>query len=79
MARPNGIGLFKYLNHFFEWCLKEDLISTSPTASLTRPKDYESRDRILSYEEIKVLWKCSGELGYPYQQFYRVLLLDRSP
>jgi integrase len=64
-----------YLSKFFNWCLEQDLITTSPT-SLIRPLSaVRSRDRVLSIEELKLLWGAIGEFPGVFGRFFAVLLL----
>ena len=35
----------------------------------------QARQRTLSDDEIRVFWKATGRLGYPWQQMFRLLLL----
>jgi integrase len=72
---PGSQHLFTTLRAFFRWCLVQDLIKVDPLATMPKPKAFKPRDRVLSDEEIKVLWKATDGLAYPYKQFYRLLLL----
>lgn len=60
---------------FFNWCIKRDIIDRSPCAGLTRPEKEEARDRVLSDDEIKSFWQACGELGYPFGDLAKLLLL----
>ena len=66
---------FACLRPFFSWCVSRQYIPLSPMTGLESPAVPESRDRVLSADEIKVFWKATGQLGYPWLGFYRLLLL----
>ena len=63
---------------FFSWAVDFDYVETSPAASI-KPKrligEKKPRQRILSDDEIKKFWEATDELGYPYRDFFRLLLL----
>ncbi len=70
-----------YLKAFFGWCRKkkQGLIPSGtplPTedVELEKPKD-NARKRHLAPEEIKILWKATQCLDYPWGPYYRLLLL----
>lgn len=66
---------FACLRPFFSWCVSRQYISLSPMMGLESPAVPESRDRFLSEQEIKAFWKATGDMGYPWLGFYRLLLL----
>jgi integrase len=44
---------------FFNWCVENDLISNSPFAGVKRPNKEVARDRVLTDEELKVVWRAA--------------------
>jgi integrase len=68
-------NLFAAFRPFFAWCVDQDLIAVSPTASLASPKPVASRDRELKASEILVYWKASLAIPYPFGHYFRLLLL----
>lgn len=73
-----GVGanrVLAALRKFFNWCIERDIIATSPCAGLKAPAPEESRDRVLTDEEIRLLWIATGKAGYPFGPFTRLLLL----
>ena len=58
---------FAAVRKFFNWCCERQLISSSPCASLSMPNRTQSRDRILSDDELKDVYLAAAEkMGYPY-------------
>ncbi|WP_292077500.1 MULTISPECIES: tyrosine-type recombinase/integrase [Brevundimonas] len=60
---------------FFNWCVEQDLIETSPCGRVRPPAVEKSRDRYLSEHEIGLVWRASAKLPEPYRQWVRMLLL----
>jgi hypothetical protein len=44
----------------FRWALSQDIVETDPTAGLTPYDRGAPRDRVLSLEEIELVWKWFG-------------------
>ena len=70
-----------YLRTFFSWCRRRKqghIPAGAPLPTdgieLEKPRD-NARKRELSPEEIKVFWRATQKLEYPWGAFYRVLLL----
>lgn len=74
-------NLFAALRPFFSFCVDQEIITSSPMEKLKAPSPVQSRDRLLSSEEIKAFWMAtSGETGgkglpLTWCRFYRLLLL----
>ena len=65
------------LRKFFAWAVSRDLARHNPCEGIKPPSKEQSRDRILSDEEIVLFWKACEAIGYPYGtyfQFYFSLL-----
>ena len=81
-APRHAHNVFGHIRRFYSWLLAqpeyEDLIAASPCDRI-RAKDFiglkNSRQRVLSDQEIAGVWKATGILGYPWGPFYRLLLL----
>lgn len=66
----------KHLAGMFSWAAGRGIVRVSPLAGLRR-KDlkYTARDRFLSMDELGRVWDAAGELGYPFGDMYRLLIL----
>lgn len=53
---------FKAIQSFFSWCVRRDLITTSPCLGLLPPAPARFRDRVLSDAEIRTIWHTAGRL-----------------
>ncbi len=79
-----ALAVFGLLKTFFRWAASpmergRSGLKKSPIRRLT-PKllklKRRRRQRILDTHEIRAYWKIAGDLGYPYGDFYKVLLLQ---
>jgi len=64
------------LKAFFGWCVSEDRLPTNPCIGIRPPGgDETSRDRILSDDEIRLLWPLMEETDYPFGFLAQFLLV----
>jgi integrase len=64
------------IRKFFNWCLEQEIVEASPCAGLKPPAGKEdSRDRILSDDELRRVWKAADKLGAPYGAMVQLLIL----
>ena len=61
------------LRGLFRWCLERELILSSPCQALTAPPRPEARDRVLSDQELREVWKAAEGLGYPFGPVIKLL------
>lgn len=64
-----------YLSGFFNWCIERDSITLSPVQGVKAVAKEVSRDRVLSDDEIRLLWLACERAGYPWGQAAQTLLL----
>jgi integrase len=72
--------MFAYARGLFNWAIASGKygLETSPCDRLKPTKligPKEPRQRVLNDRELAALWRATEELGYPFGQFYRLLLL----
>ncbi len=48
---------------FFNWCVARDILSVSPCAGVKPPTAERSRDRVLSGDELRLVWHAAEKLG----------------
>ena len=75
----NGLALrrnvFSVVRAFFRWSKGENYISSNPVADMNAPPAVESRDRVLSVDEIRIAWCAMSALPYPFGPWQRLLLI----
>ncbi|WP_135077322.1 site-specific integrase [Terasakiella sp. SH-1] len=64
-----------YLRKFFNWCVDQELIEHSPVDRLKAPAPKVVGDRVLSEDEIKVVWQAFENEGLVFGDLFKLLLL----
>ncbi|WP_210210329.1 tyrosine-type recombinase/integrase [Altericroceibacterium spongiae] len=64
-----------YLGKFLNWAVERDIISMNPAMGVKAVAKEVSRDRVLSDDEIRLLWLAGDNLGFPWGPFAKTLLL----
>jgi integrase len=64
-----------HLSKFFNWLCEQDVIVASPCAGVKPPAKEQARDRVLSDDEIRALWKALDALGGRGGAAVKVMLL----
>lgn len=67
--------VFATLRRFFNWLVERDVLEASPCDGIKKPTAEQSRDRILTDDEIKLFWKAASSFEYPFGPMWRLLLL----
>ena len=55
--------------------MAEDYLKTSPLVGLQKPHAQNSRDRILTDDELRNVWKAADATGYAFGDFVKVAIL----
>jgi integrase len=67
----------KHLTRVFNWAVDRDIIRANPLSGMERPEiAYRPRERTLTMEEMKAIWKAAPEMGYPFGPILRLLILS---
>lgn len=67
--------LFATLRRMMRWAVNQGDLERSPMEGMDAPAKAPSRDRVLSDDELRLVWKASFELGYPFGHIFRLLIL----
>jgi integrase len=73
-ASSKANRVYAHLSCFFKWCLSRDIISVNPIASISRPGSNKVRDRVLTGDELGVIYRSAADLG-PVGAVVRLLAL----
>src|SRR6516165_8165411 len=49
------------LSSFFSWCISEGLLETNPVAGTSKASQNGSRERVLTRDEMRALWRSLGD------------------
>jgi integrase len=71
MANRNLAAIRK----LFNWCLARDVIQVSPCTLIEPPAPERSRDRILSDDELRLVWNAADSDGWPFGPLVKLLVL----
>ena len=71
-ALPRNI--YALVRKLFAWAVERGDIDRSPLEGFKGPPNVASRDRVLTDEELKLVWFGSDKLGYPFGALTRFLL-----
>jgi integrase len=71
-ARRNA---FAALRRMFRWAVNRGDLDVSPLRDMDPPAAPLSRDRVLTDQELALVWRASMELGYPFGPLVRLLIL----
>lgn len=59
----------------FNWCVARDVIQVSPCTLVAPPAPERSRDRILSDDELRMVWNAADGDGWPFGPLVKLLVL----
>jgi integrase len=63
------------LRKLFRWAVTRGDIERSPMEGLPAPAAVPARDRVLSDEELGVLWDVTKAIGFPFDPWFQLLIL----
>ena len=72
-VHANRVLLFA--KRFFGWLVERDVLEASPADRVRLPTAEVSRDRVLSDDELRLLWRATDRIGWPWGGYFRFLLL----
>ena len=60
---------------FFNWCVDQEIVAVNPAATIKRPTKERTRDRFHTLDELIEIWVAMGDLGYPFEHLFRLLVV----
>jgi len=69
--------VFEIARRIYRWAHERDEIEANPLAGMKPPVKLEHRDRTLTNDELKLLWKALGteQIGFPFGPLQKLLLV----
>lgn len=67
--------VYAYASILWRWAHQKDKIADNPVPNMAKPPIPEKRDRVLTEDELEVVWKATLALREPFGSFYRLLIL----
>ena len=78
-GKPGAANLtFAYLRKFLNWCVEREVIEVNPMGRMKAPFALQSRDRVLTDEELCLLTKAFDLRGWSLQADLMVAAADRT-
>ncbi|MFC4293549.1 tyrosine-type recombinase/integrase [Novosphingobium tardum] len=68
-------NLFAVLRRLFRWAVSEGDITISPMAGMEPPPLPVKRDRVLSDGELRLVWRATETMDYPFGPLFRLLAI----
>ncbi len=72
-ALPRNV--YAHVSKIFSWALERGDIDRSPFEGFRAPPAVPSRDRVLTDEELALVWQASAHLAYPFGKIIRLLVV----
>lgn len=66
---------FAVTRKLFGFALQRGLVHANPCDGLRGPKVPQARDRVLSDDELRLVWQATHRLGFPFGPVFRLLIL----
>jgi len=63
------------LKRWFNWCVERGILEVSPGSGIRPPAKEKSRERVLETAELAEIWKATESLGFPFGQYFQLLIL----
>jgi integrase len=78
IARGAPVGAnraFAQLRKMCRWAVSRGIIEHSPCDGVDPPSAEKSRERVLDTDEMRLVWRAAGDLGFPFGPIVRLLIL----
>src|SRR6516225_1317736 len=66
--------VYSITRKLFGWAVEQEIIEVSPFVGLKAPAEESTRDRILTDQELRVVWQAAGQMGV-YGSLVQLLIL----
>jgi integrase len=67
--------VFAATRKLFNWCVARDILAVSPCAGVKPPTAERARDRVLTDDELRLLWQAADKLGGTFGPLVKLLAL----
>src|SRR5207253_98588 len=62
------------ISKLFNWAIQRGIVESSPVARVEKPGAERKKTRVLSDEELRLIWRGAKALPYPFGPYFRFLL-----
>ncbi|MDR7147070.1 tyrosine-type recombinase/integrase [Rhizobium sp. BE258] len=67
--------IFATLHTWFDWMIGRDVLKSHPMAGMKKPTPENSRERVLTHDELRVFWQAASAAEYPFGPMWKLLAL----
>lgn len=64
-----------HVKRLLKWAASRDIIESDPAAHVEKVTPETKRERVLTDDELALVWKAAGEIGYPFGSAVQILIL----
>jgi len=75
LTKSGARQVFNAMRPFFKWMRAREIIPFDPMEGLSAPDPQEARDRVLSLDELVMVWEATDHIPLPWGAFYKLLML----
>jgi Arm DNA-binding domain/Phage integrase family len=73
---PRQAGLVHaYLHRLFRWAIGRGYVEANPVADLDKPPTNGARERVLTDDELRLIWLAAERVGWPWAPIVQLLAL----
>lgn len=65
-----------HLKHLMNWCVDRGMMDASPITGMKPLTKETSRERVLTHDELRLLWAACDAEGYPFGDCMKLLILS---
>jgi integrase len=65
-----------YLHRLFRWAIGRGFVDSNPVSDLEKPHSNAARERVLSDEELRLVWTAAERIGWPFGPIVHLLILS---
>ncbi|WP_298352967.1 site-specific integrase [Rhodoblastus sp.] len=70
-----AIRTFRAFGRLCSWAVERGIIAASPCDNVRAPASEQSRDRVLTDNELRAFWRACDQIGKPFGPLAKILLL----
>jgi integrase len=70
-----SLAHFRSITAFLNWAVNTGYLESSPLAGVKPPATSRQRERVLTIEELKLIWKATSKLSVIWQSYFKLLIL----
>ena len=67
--------LYGLAQTFFRWAARRKYIDRSPMEGMEKPAKYRPRERVLTDDELRAVWRAAEDYAYPFGTIVQLLVL----